>query len=122
MVEHVRLPDRAERERILREAFFSPVFLKSADVFIDLITDSGTGAMSDEQWAGLMRGDEAYIGSKSYAVFERAVQDVTGFAQVVPTHQGRAADIIVMELLVKPGDIVLSNTHFDTTRAHVLHR
>jgi tryptophanase len=122
MVEHSRLPDRGERERILREAFFSPVFLKSADVFIDLITDSGTGAMSDEQWAGLMRGDEAYMGSKSYAVFERAVQEVTGFSETVPTHQGRAAENIVMELLVKPGDIVLSNTHFDTTRAHVLHR
>lgn len=122
VVEHLRLPDRAERERILREAFYSPVFLNSADVFVDLITDSGTGAMSDEQWSALMRGDEAYMGSKSYSAFEHAVKEVTGFAEVVPTHQGRAAENIVMELLVKPGDIVLSNTHFDTTRAHVLHR
>jgi tryptophanase len=122
VVEHLRLPERDERERILREAFYSPVFLKSADVFVDLITDSGTGAMSDQQWAGIMRGDEAYMGSKSYAAFERSVQDVTGFSEVVPTHQGRAAENIVMDLLVKPGDIVLSNTHFDTTRAHVLHR
>lgn len=122
VVEHVRLPDRNERERILREAFFSPVFLKSADIFVDLITDSGTGAMSDEQWAGLMRGDEAYMGSKSYTAFERTVREVTGFSEIVPTHQGRAAENIVMELLLKPGDIVLSNTHFDTTRAHVLNR
>lgn len=122
VVEHVRLLDRDERERILRDAFFSPVFLKSADIFVDLITDSGTGAMSDQQWAGLMRGDEAYMGSKSYAAFEHAVREVTGFSEVVPTHQGRAAENIVMELLVKPGDIVLSNTHFDTTRAHVLNR
>jgi tryptophanase len=122
VVEHLRLPERAERERILREAFYSPVFLNSADVFVDLITDSGTGAMSDEQWSALMRGDEAYMGSKSYSAFEQAVKEVTGFSEVVPTHQGRAAENIVMELLVKPGDIVLSNTHFDTTRAHVLHR
>jgi tryptophanase len=122
VVEHLRLPERSERERILRDAFFSPVFLQSADIFVDLITDSGTGAMSDEQWAGIMRGDEAYMGSKSYAVFDRAVKEVTGFCEVVPTHQGRAAENIVMDLLVKPGDIVLSNTHFDTTRAHVLHR
>jgi tryptophanase len=122
VVEHLRLPLRAERERLLKEAFYSPVYLNSADVFVDMITDSGTGAMSDEQWAGLMRGDEAYMRSRSYFVFEKAVQEITGFAEVVPTHQGRAAENIVMELLLKPGDIVLSNTHFDTTRAHVEHR
>lgn len=122
MVEHLRLPDREERERVLRAAFFSPVFLQSEDVFIDLITDSGMGAMSDQQWSALMRGDEAYMNSKSFTVFERAVQEVTGYAHVIPTHQGRAAENIVMDLLVKADDIVLSNTHFDTTRAHVLHR
>lgn len=122
VVEKLRLPGRAERERILAEAGYSPVFLGSADVFIDLITDSGTSAMSDEQWAGLMRGDEAYMQSRSWTSFEQAVQEVTGFPHVVPTHQGRAAENIVMELLVSHDDIVLSNTHFDTTRAHVENR
>jgi len=122
VVEKVRLPTREERERILAEAGCSPVFLDSGDVFIDLITDSGTSAMSDEQWAALMRGDEAYMQSKSYKRFEAAVREVTGFEHVVPTHQGRAAENILMELLVDAGDIVLSNTHFDTTRAHVENR
>ncbi len=122
VVERLRLPERAERERLLREAFYSPAYINSADVCIDLVTDSGTGAMSDEQWSALMRGDEAYVRSKSFLAFERAVQEVCGFAHVIPTHQGRGAENIVMELLVKPGDIVLSNTHFDTTKAHVEHR
>lgn len=121
-IERIRLPRRAEREEILRRAFYSPVYLHSQDVFIDLITDSGTGAMSDSQWAGLMRGDEAYMGSRSFFTFEKAVQQAAGFKHVIPTHQGRAAENIIMELLVKPGDIVLSNTHFDTTRAHVTNR
>lgn len=122
VVEHLRLPDRAERELLLREAFYSPAYLNSADVFVDLVTDSGTSAMSDEQWSALMRGDEAYVRSRSFLAFERAIQEVTGFSHVVPTHQGRAAENIVMELLVKQGDMVLSNTHFDTTKAHVEHR
>ncbi|MEP7048757.1 MAG: tryptophanase [Pseudomonadota bacterium] len=121
-IERLRLPARAEREQILEQAHYSPVHLRSEDVFIDLITDSGTGAMSDAQWAGLMRGDEAYMGSRSFFSFERAVQEAVGFEHVIPTHQGRAAENIIMELMVKPGDIVLSNTHFDTTRAHVENR
>jgi len=121
-IEHLKLPKRAEREEILRRAFYSPVHLNSEDVFIDLITDSGTGAMSDVQWAGLMRGDEAYMRSRSFFTFETAVQETVGYKHVIPTHQGRAAENIIMELLVKPGDIVLSNTHFDTTRAHVENR
>lgn len=121
-VERIRLPSRAEREEILKSAFYSIVHLNSADVFIDLVTDSGTGAMSDEQWAALMRGDEAYFRSRSYGAFERAVQEVTGYPHVIPTHQGRAAENILMELLVKPGDVVLCNAHFDTTRAHVQQR
>lgn len=122
VVEHLRLPARHEREQILAEAFYSPAYLNSADVYVDLATDSGTGAMSDQQWSALMRGDEAYIRSRSFLAFEAAIQDVLGFKHVVPTHQGRAAENILMELLVKPGDMVLSNTHFDTTRAHVEHR
>src|SRR5882757_2079227 len=116
-IERLKLPTRIEREKCLREAFYSPVHLRSEDVFIDLITDSGTSAMSDSQWAGLMRGDEAYMGSRSFFRFEKAVQEAVTFKHVIPTHQGRAAENIIMELLVKPGDIVLSNTHFDTTRA-----
>jgi tryptophanase len=122
VVEKLRLPERAERETLLREAFYSPAYLNASDVYVDLVTDSGSGAMSDQQWAGLMRGDEAYVRSRSFLAFEKAVQDVMGFAHVIPTHQGRAAENIVMELLLKPGNIVLSNTHFDTTRAHVEHR
>lgn len=119
VVERIRLPSRAERREILRRAFHSVAYLDSSDVFIDLATDSGTGAMSDNQWAGMMRGDEAYIRSRSYFTFERAVQETTGFSHVVPTHQGRAAENILMKLLLAPGDIVLCNAHFDTTRAHV---
>jgi len=122
MVEKVRLPGRSERERILKQASHFVVHVKSEDVYIDLITDSGTGAMSDRQWAALMTGDEAYMSARSFFEFERAVQDILGFPYVIPTHQGRAAEHIVMELLLKPDDIVLSNTHFDTTRAHVMNR
>src|SRR5687768_4313329 len=83
VVERLRLPDRAQREEVLRSAFYSPAFVNSEDVFVDLVTDSGTSAMSDEQWAALMRGDEAYVRSRSFVAFEKAVQDVTGFEYVV---------------------------------------
>jgi tryptophanase len=119
VVEQIELRSKEERARIMRDAFHSVMYLESADVFIDLGTDSGTGAMSDRQWAGLMCGDEAYVRSRSYSVFEKAVREVTGFAHVIPTHQGRGAENILMECLLKPGDMVLSNAHFDTTRAHV---
>jgi tryptophanase len=122
VVERLRLPGRREREVILAEAFYSPAYLNASDVYIDLATDSGTGAMSDTQWAALMRGDEAYVRSRSYLAFAEAVREVTGFRHAVPTHQGRAAEHIMMELLVKPGQLVLSNTHFDTTKAHVENR
>src|SRR5580698_4233946 len=122
VVEKITLLRREERAEVLKKAFFSVAYIDSSDVFIDLVTDSGTGAMSDEQWAGLMRGDEAYIRSRSFFRFEQAVKDIVGYPYVIPTHQGRAAENIVCELLVKPGDIVLSNTHFDTTRAHVENR
>ncbi len=122
VVEAIRLLTREERERVLREAFCSVTYLNSADVFIDLATDSGTSAMSDQQWAAMMTADEAYVRSKSFFRFERAVQEILGFPHVIPTHQGRAAENILTELLVKPNDIVLSNTHFDTVRAHVEHK
>lgn len=122
MVERLRLPSRAERELALRRAQYSPFHLDSSDVYVDLLTDSGMGAMSDEQWSAMMRGDEAYVRSRSYFGFESAVREITGFPHVLPTHQGRAAEGIVMSLLVRPGDVVLNNTHFDTTKAHVEHR
>src|SRR5688572_16108063 len=122
VIERLRLPDRSERIEVLERACYSPVQIDSNDVFIDLLTDSGTGAMSDEQWAALMRGDEAYIRSRNFFELEAAVREVMGFNYVIPTHQGRAAEHIVLELLARPGQMVLSNTHFDTTRAHVEHR
>jgi tryptophanase len=122
VVEHLRLPDREQRDEILRRAYYSPAFVDASDVYIDLATDSGSSAMSDRQWAALMQGDEAYIRSRSFHAFEAAVQEVTGFRHVVPTHQGRAAEHIIAELLVSPNQMVLSNTHFDTTRANVENR
>jgi tryptophanase len=122
VIERLRLPERHERLAVLERAFYSPVQIDSNDVFIDLLTDSGTGAMSDEQWAALMRGDEAYIRSRNFFELEEAVREVMGFKYVIPTHQGRAAEHIVLELMAGPGQKVLSNTHFDTTRAHVENR
>jgi len=115
----VRLPDRDEREAALEAAGYNVFALDADDVYVDLLTDSGTGAMSDEQWAALLRGDEAYAGSSSFRRFEEAVADVTGFERVVPTHQGRGAENVLYGVLADEGDVVLNNTHFDTTRAHV---
>lgn len=122
VVERIELLPQRERERVLKEAFHSVTYINSADVFIDLATDSGTTAMSDQQWAAMMIADEAYVRSRSFTRFEQAIVDVIGYPHVVPTHQGRAAENIVCEVLVKPDDVVLSNTHFDTARAHVEHK
>jgi len=122
VVERIELLPRKEREEVLERAFHSVTYIDSADVFIDLATDSGTTAMSDQQWASMMIADEAYVRSRSFTRFEKAIQDVVGYPHVVPTHQGRAAENIVCEVLVKPDDVVLSNTHFDTARAHVEHK
>jgi tryptophanase len=118
-VEPIRMTTRAERERLLDEARLNPFRLRARDVLLDFLTDSGTGAMSARQWAGVMQGDESYAGADSFYRFEAAVRDVTGYPFVIPTHQGRAAERILFEVATKPGDVVPSNTHFDTTRANL---
>lgn len=120
MVEPIRLPSPGEREAALSSAGLNPFGIPSSLVYIDLLTDSGTSAMSDAQWGALMVGDEAYAMSKSYDLLRSAVSDVLGFPLVLPTHQGRAAEHLLMRALVKPGDVIPNNLHFDTTKAHVL--
>ncbi len=120
-VEPIRMTTPAERERILREAGFNVFLIHADDVVIDLLTDSGTGAMSAAQWSGLMRGDESYAGSPSFYRFQERVREVFGFEHVLPTHQGRASERILFELVGGPGRLVPNNTHFDTTRANVEH-
>ena len=119
MVERITLPSRERRERALEAAGYNLFNLSGEDVFIDLLTDSGTGTMSDAQWAALVRGDEAYAGSRSFDDLEAAVSDVMGFSHVVPAHQGRGAENVLYGSILEDGDVVLNNTHFDTTRAHV---
>jgi tryptophanase len=118
-VEAIRWTTRPEREQLLRKAHYNVFLLDSAEVLIDLLTDSGTGAMSTAQWAAVMRGDESYAGSPSFYRFRDSVQDITGYKHVIPTHQGRAAERILFSVMCKAGDIVPNNTHFDTTRANV---
>ena len=119
VVEPIRMTTLGQRERILRDAGFNLFLVHADDVLIDLLTDSGTSAMSAEQWAGIMRGDEAYACSRSFDRFRDSVQDIFGFENVIPTHQGRAAERILFSTLCKKGDVVPNNTHFDTTRANI---
>jgi tyrosine phenol-lyase len=119
VVEPIRMTTLGQRERILRDAAFNLFLVHADDVLIDLLTDSGTSAMSAEQWAGIMRGDEAYACSKSWYRFRDAVADIFRFEHIIPTHQGRAAERILFSTLCKKGDVVPNNTHFDTTRANI---
>ncbi len=118
MVEPLRMLSRREREQAIREAGYNTFLLRSEDVYIDLLTDSGTSAMSDRQWAGLMLGDEAYAGSRNFYHLEETVRNVYGYKYLVPTHQGRAAEHLISKILIKPGDYIPGNMYFTTTKLH----
>jgi len=118
MVEPLRMLSRREREKAIREAGYNTFLLRSEDVYIDLLTDSGTSSMSDRQWAGLMLGDEAYAGSRNFYHLEETVREIYGYKYLVPTHQGRAAEHIISKILIKPGDYIPGNMYFTTTKLH----
>jgi len=118
MIEPVHMTSREDRERYIVEAGYNTFLLKSKDVYIDLLTDSGTSAMSDRQWAGIMMGDEAYAGSENFYHMEAAIQKYYGYKHIIPTHQGRGAEHLISKILIKPGDFIPGNMYFTTTRLH----
>lgn len=122
MVETIKKSTREQREKWIKEANYNLFALKSEQVFVDLITDSGTGAMSDKQWGAMMEGDESYAGSKSYYNLKESINDITGFEFFLPTHQGRAAENVLFSSIMKEGDIIPGNSHFDTTKGHIEYR
>jgi len=122
VVEPIRRTTREERDKLLREGGYNLFQVPADSVYVDLLTDSGTAAMSDNQWAGLMLGDESYAGSKNYYHFEETVRAIFGYRHVIPTHQGRMAENLLFSTAVKPGMVVPNNIHFDTTRANVEHQ
>src|SRR5271168_2370965 len=112
MVEPIKLTTEPQRDAILRTAHFNPFLIPAEDVLIDLLTDSGTAAMSSEQWAGMLRGDESYAGARSWYRFQAVLKDLTGMPHILPTHQGRASERILFELIGGPGKVIPSNNHF----------
>ena len=119
MVEPIRKSTRAEREEWIKAAHYNVFQLPAEQVYIDLLTDSGTGAMSDRQWSAMMMGDESYAGARSFFKLRDTIERLTGFPIVIPTHQGRAAENVLFSALVKAGDVVPGNSHFDTTKGHI---
>ena len=119
MVEPVFMTTKAQRKKAIEAAGYNTFLLKSEDVYIDLLTDSGTSAMSDRQWAGLMMGDEAYAGSRNYYNLEKVIQDYYSYKYVVPTHQGRGAEHILSQIMISKGDYVPGNMYFTTTKLHL---
>lgn len=119
MVENIKKSTREERERWIKEAKYNLFMLKSDYVFIDLLTDSGTGAMSDRQWSAIMLGDESYAGARSYFNMKNAINEILGFEYFLPTHQGRAAENVLYSTIIKQGDVLPGNSHFDTTKGHI---
>jgi tyrosine phenol-lyase len=122
VVEPLRRVSREERENLIREAGLNIFAVPADSIYVDLLTDSGTSAMSDRQWAGLMMGDESYAGSRNFYHFAETVRDIFGYPHVIPTHQGRMAENLLFSSVLKPGDVVPNNSHFDTTRANVEHQ
>src|SRR6476661_2774764 len=122
VVEPLRRVSREERERLIREAGLNIFAVPADSIYVDLLTDSGTSAMSDNQWAGLMIGDESYAGSRNFYHFEAAVRAIFGYRHVIPTHQGRVAENLLFSTILEAGDVVPNNIHFDTTRANVEHQ
>ena len=119
MVESIKRSTKEQREKWIKKAHYNLFNLSSDKVFIDLLTDSGTGAMSDQQWSAMMSGDESYAGSKSFLKLKKVVKNITGFQYFLPTHQGRAAENVLFSVMVKEGDLVPGNSHFDTTKGHI---
>ncbi|MBP1594156.1 MAG: tryptophanase [Bacteroidetes bacterium] len=119
MIEPIRKSTREEREQWMKEAHYNVFQLNADQVYIDLLTDSGTGAMSDRQWSAMMLGDESYAGASSFYNMKDAITRITGFEYVLPTHQGRAAENVLFSCLIKEGDVCPGNSHFDTTKGHI---
>ena len=119
MVEPLKMNSREDREKILIESGYNQFHIKTRDIYIDLLTDSGTGAMSSEQWAGIMKGDEGYAGSRSFEHLERVAKEIFEYKYIIPAHQGRGAEQVLIPLIAKSGQYVLGNMNFDTTRAHI---